>query len=201
LSTLFDAAEPSDGSSLNRKKEKGRRDRIVRDRNHSGASVGLVPFDSSIQWATLCAVTREGGRMNIMIHLESDLISKTIYQLLITNAYDDVVVGARCPANRFTPDVLLVDITTLTHDLLAQYPQAKTFLIDDTGIEPEKLCATLLSYRMHGTFSPHGGLQQVWIDNGSVRALLHDTGALSKTGKSGRSPTGKRRSPDTCAVG
>ena len=139
--------------------------------------------------------------MNIMIHLESDLMSKAIYKLLITNAYADVVVGGRCPANGFTPDVLLVDITSLTHDLLAQYPQAKALLIDATGIEPEKLCATLLSHRMHGTFFPHAGLQQVWIDNGSVKALLHDTGVLSKTGESARSRAGNRRSSSVSGGG
>jgi hypothetical protein len=60
-------------------------------------------------------------------------------------------------------------------------------------MEAEKLCAWLLSCRMRGTFSPYAGLHQVWIDNGSVKALLHDTRALSKTGK--------RRSSGTCARG
>ena len=119
--------------------------------------------------------------MGIMIHLDNHLISETIYQALITNAYDDVVVDGRYPTGGFTPDVLLVDITTLTHDLLAQYPQARAFLIDNAGIEPEGLCAALLSYTMHGVLTPHAGLQQVWIDNGSVKALRHDPGAISKT--------------------
>ena len=135
--------------------------------------------------------------MTILIDLGSQLMSEAIYQLLVTNGYDDVVVGGGSPNNGFTPDVLLVDVAMLTHDLLAQYPQAKALLIDDAGIEPEKLCATLLSYRMHGTFSPDAGLQQVWIDKGSVKALLQDTGALSKTGKSARSPTGKRKPSGT----
>ena len=137
--------------------------------------------------------------MNILIHLDNQLISDAIYQLLMRSGYDDVVVSGRSPANGFTPHVLLVDITTLTHDLLARYPQATAFLIDDAGTEPEKLCAALLSYRMHGAFSPHAGLQQVWIDNGSVKTVLYDTGALSKTGKSARSRAGNRRSSGTCA--
>lgn len=116
--------------------------------------------------------------MNIMIHLDNHLVSETIYQLLIMNGYDDVVVGGGSPTNGFTPHVLLVDIATLTHDLLARYPQTKALLIDDPGIEPRRLCATLLSYRMHGILPPHAGLQQVWIDNGSVKALRHDTGAI-----------------------
>ena len=121
--------------------------------------------------------------MNIMIHLDSHPTSEAIYQLLIMNGYDDVVVGGGSPTNGFTPHVLLVDITTLTHDLLARYPQATAFLIDDAGIEPEGLCATLLSYTMHGVLSPHAGLQQVWMDNGSVKASRHDAGAISKTGR------------------
>ena len=122
--------------------------------------------------------------MHIMIHLDNHLIAETISQLLITNGYDDVVVSGGSPSNGFTPDVLLVDITTLTHDLLVQYPQAKAFLIDDTGIGPEGLCATLLSYTMHRILTPHAGLQQVWIDNGSVKALVQDTGVISPRVKS-----------------
>ena len=130
--------------------------------------------------------------MHIMIHLDNHLISETIYQLLITNGYDDVVVSGRSSTNGFTPHVLLVDIATLTHDLLVQYPQAKAFLIDDADMEPEKLCATLLSYTMHGVLTPHAGLQQVWIDNGSVKALRHDAGAISKTGRRKPSNTAPR---------
>ncbi len=103
-----------------------------------------------------------------------------------------MVVSGRSPTNGFTLHVLLVDITTLTQDLLARYPQAKAFLIDDAGIGPEGLCATLLSYTMHGVLPPHAGLQQVWIDNGSVKALRHDAGAISKTRR--------RRKPSSAAA-
>jgi hypothetical protein len=141
--------------------------------------------------------------MNIMIHLGNQLMSEAIYQLLIRNGYDDVVASGRSSANGFTPHVLLVDITTLTYDLLAQYPQAKAFLIDDADIEAEKLYATLGSYKIGGTLSSHAGLQQVWVESGSVKASLHDTGAISKTGRrkpssavarglSSRSPRGLR---------
>jgi DNA-binding NarL/FixJ family response regulator len=105
-----------------------------------------------------------------------------------------VVTSERSPTNGFTPDVLLVDIATLTQDLLAQHPEAKVLLID-TGIEPEKLCATLLSYRIHGILSPDTELHlfkkaltainegQIWIDNGSVKALLNDAGNISQKGR------------------
>ena len=85
-------------------------------------------------------------------------------------------------------------LLTLKHDLLARYPDAKVLLID-TGMEPDKLCATLLSYRIHGVLSPHTELHlfkkaltavsegKLWIDNGSVKTLLHDTGNISQKGK------------------
>ena len=73
-------------------------------------------------------------------------------------------------------------------------PEAKVLLMD-TGIEPEKLCATLLSYRIHGILSPDTELDlfkkalkvvsegQIWIDNGSVKALLNDAGDISQKGR------------------
>ena len=134
--------------------------------------------------------------MKIMIHFGNYLMSEAIYQLLARNGYDNVVVSGKSPTNGFTPHVLLVDITTLRRDLLAQYPEAKVLLID-TGMEPEKLCATLLSYRIHGVLSPHVELHlfkkaltavtggQIWIDNKQVRALLNDAGDISQKGKIG----------------
>ena len=132
--------------------------------------------------------------MHIGIHLSNHLMAEAVYQLLVKNGYDDVVTSESSPTNGFTPDVLLVDITTLRQDLLAQHPEAKVLLID-TGIEPEKLCATLLSYRIHGILSPHTELHlfkkalaaisegQIWIDNGSVKALLNDAGGISRKGR------------------
>jgi DNA-binding NarL/FixJ family response regulator len=121
-------------------------------------------------------------------------VSEAVYQLLVKNGYDHVVTSERSPTNGFTPDVLLVDIATLTQDLLAQHPEAKVLLID-TGIEPEKLCATLLAYRIHGILSPDTELHlfkkaltainegQIWIDNGSVKALLNNAGNISQKGR------------------
>jgi DNA-binding NarL/FixJ family response regulator len=147
--------------------------------------------------------------MNIEIHLNSHLMAEAVYQLLVKNGYDHVVTSERSPTNGFTPDVLLVDITTLRQDLLAQYPQAKVLLID-TGIEPDKLCATLLSFRIHGILSPHTELHlfkkalkaisegQIWIDNGSVKALLDDAGDFSQKGRLSHI-TGREREVIECA--
>jgi DNA-binding NarL/FixJ family response regulator len=131
--------------------------------------------------------------VNIAIHFSNQLIAEALYQLLVEHGYDHVATSGRAPANGFTSDVLLVDITTLSHGLLAQYPEAKILLID-TGIEQDKLCAKLLEYRIHGILSPHTELHlfkkaleavgegQIWIDNGSVKAVLHDRETVSQTG-------------------
>ena len=132
--------------------------------------------------------------MHIAIHFSNHLMAEAIYQLLVKNGYDHVVTSESYPTKGFTPDVLLVDITTLRQDLLAQHPEAKVLLID-TGIEPEKLCATLLAYRIHGILSPDTELHlfkkaltainegQIWIDNGSVKALLNNAGNISQKGR------------------
>ena len=132
--------------------------------------------------------------MHIAIHLSNHLMAEAIYQLLISNGYDDVaVLGASPPGGR-TPQVLLVDPTTLREDLLARYPAAKVLLID-MGLEPEQLCIKLLSYPVHGVISSHAELHrfkkaliavskgQIWIDNESLRSLLEETGAISRQGK------------------
>jgi DNA-binding NarL/FixJ family response regulator len=119
-------------------------------------------------------------------------MAEAIYQLLVKNGYDHVVTNES--SNGFIPHVLLVDITTLKHDLLARHPEAKVLLID-TGTEPEQLCATLLSYRVHGVLSPHTELHlfkkaltaisegKLWIDDRAVKTLLHDAGNISQKGK------------------
>ncbi len=136
---------------------------------------------------------RKGRKVHIVIHLSNQLIAEALYQLLVTNRYDNVAVDGRCPAS-VTPDVLLVDIRMLTHNLLARYPTAKVLLMD-MALEPERLCITLLSYRIHGVLSSPAELHlfkkalravsegQIWIDNESLRALLEETGAISRPGK------------------
>ena len=92
--------------------------------------------------------------MNIFVDLGNRMIAEAVSQLLLKIGYANVVTSGKPPTNGFIPDVLLVDITTLRHDLLARYPQAKVLLMD-TGIEKEKLYATFLSYAIHGILSPH----------------------------------------------
>jgi LuxR family transcriptional regulator, positive regulator of biofilm formation len=133
--------------------------------------------------------------MNIVVHLANQLMAEAVCQLLLRMGNGTAITSGEPSAGGSSPDVLLVDIATLSHGLLARYPEAKVLLIN-TGMETEKLCATLLSYRIHGVLSPHTELPllkkalktvsegQIWIDNGQVKALLQDTGAISRIGKS-----------------
>jgi len=132
--------------------------------------------------------------MTILIDLGNELIAEALSQLLVRAGYDHVVRGGKTPANGFIPNVLLVDSTTLRHELLTRYPETKVLLID-TGIKPEDLPAMLLAYRIHGVLSPTTELHlfkkalrvvsegQLWIDNESVKAVLRDSGAISQKGK------------------
>ena len=90
--------------------------------------------------------------MNIAVHLANRLISQAVCQLLLKMGNAKVATSGKRPAKGFIPDVLLVDIATLGQELLTRYPTAKVLFID-TGIPREKLCATLLSYRVHGVLS------------------------------------------------
>jgi LuxR family transcriptional regulator, positive regulator of biofilm formation len=149
--------------------------------------------------------------MNIVIHFSNHLMAEAICQLLLQLRDANVVLSGKPPANGFTPDVLLVDITTLRQDLLTQYPDAKVLLMD-TGIAREDLQALLLSYRIHGVLSPHKELNlfkkaltvvregQIWIANGSVKAVLQDTGHSSQKGKISHILLGTRgRVQDACS--
>ena len=130
--------------------------------------------------------------MTITIRLSNQLIAQALCELLLKGGYT-VATDEKPRTKASVPNILLVDIHTLSHDLVRKYPDAKILLID-TGIEQGQLCATLLSYRIHGILSPHTELHlfrkalsainegQIWIDNGSVKALLHDAGDISQKG-------------------
>jgi DNA-binding NarL/FixJ family response regulator len=132
--------------------------------------------------------------MNILIDFGSELMSEAIYQLLITNGYDDVIVSGRPFPDNFNPHVILVDVKTVNRAMPSQYPGARVILIDP-GTEPEKLLSILLTHTVHGMLSTHTELHllkkalkavsegHIWIDHESVKAVLEDTGALTKRGK------------------
>jgi DNA-binding NarL/FixJ family response regulator len=130
--------------------------------------------------------------MHIFVDLNNHMIAEAVHQLLLKIGYGHVTTSWKPSPNGSTPDVLVVDSATLTQELLARYPGAKVLLMDN-GMEKDKLFATLLSYRIHGVLSPtmelhllkkaldavHEG--QIWIDNGSVKALLHKAASITET--------------------
>jgi LuxR family transcriptional regulator, positive regulator of biofilm formation len=132
--------------------------------------------------------------MNIVVHLSNHLISEALHQLLVGSGYANVVTDANTLTNGATPHVFLVDVTTLNHDFLTRYPDAKVLLID-TGMEPEEIIAILLAYKIQGVLSPRTELHlfkkalkvvsdgQVWIDDGKVKSSLDDAGVISDMGK------------------
>jgi DNA-binding NarL/FixJ family response regulator len=134
--------------------------------------------------------------MKILIHLGNHLISEAISQLLGRNGYESLVTGNSPRSAAFKPDILMVDIHTIEQQFISRYPDAKVFLID-TGLEKERIIAALLSYKIHGVLSPRTELDlfkkaltvvsqgQIWVDNSTVMAFLHDSGTLTKTGRIG----------------
>lgn len=134
--------------------------------------------------------------MNIIISLRNNLICEALYDLLKKeeNGNKIIVADDKNNADSFRPDVILVDLDSINQKLFSRYPEAKIILID-TGIKQEDIIATLVSYKIHGVLSPRTDLHlfkkalkavskgEIWIDNSTVKAFLHNTGLLSRTGK------------------
>ena len=134
--------------------------------------------------------------MNILINLCNNLICEALYDLLKKEGNEDKIIVAddKNNADNFRPDVILVDLNNINQKLFSRYPEAKIILID-TGIKQEDIIATLVSYKIHGVLSPRTDLYlfkkalkavskgEIWVDNSTVKAFLHNTGLLSMTGK------------------
>lgn len=129
--------------------------------------------------------------MNILIHVSNALVGEAIRQLLNRNGYEQAVIKGEGKAKDFVPDLILVDISTIGNGIFTTFPDAKVLLMD-TGIEDDKLIATLLSYKLHGILSTQTEVRlfkkalqvvsegQIWIDNSMVKSCLHNSAALSK---------------------
>ena len=100
--------------------------------------------------------------MKIMVRLENERTARTISRLLDAHGHFVSMPLTKSPADWFTPDVLLVDITNLRTELLARYPKTNVFLIDAADVKPENLYAALLSCRTAGVLPAHN----VLIDKG-----------------------------------
>ena len=127
----------------------------------------------------------KGKRVNVLIHIDSRSAAESIHQSLTASGHDAVVVSRESLIDWFTPDVLLVDIAMLTHDLLVRYSQAQAFLVD-TCREAEELCGAFIWYATQSVLLPHAGLREVWIENGSVKVSLLGTGPAVAKAENGR---------------
>jgi DNA-binding NarL/FixJ family response regulator len=133
--------------------------------------------------------------MDILVNLSSRLFSEALYDLLKKEeGYRILVADDGEAVKNFRPNIILVDFNSISPGLFSQYPESK-FILIDTGIKQEDIIATLLSYRVSGVLSADIDLclfrkalkvvfeGQVWVDNNTLKAFLHNAGLLSKTGK------------------
>lgn len=134
--------------------------------------------------------------IKILIKLSSRLICEAVYDYLkkIQIGIEIVIANSKKPVVEFSPDAVLVDINNINQKLFSQYPESKVVLID-TGVSQKNIIATIISYKISGVLSidsdPHlfkKALKvicsgEVWLDNSTVKALLHSEGLINKNGK------------------
>jgi LuxR family transcriptional regulator, positive regulator of biofilm formation len=134
--------------------------------------------------------------MNVLVNLSNYLVSEGINNLLLSSGHHGVVVLQSKPfPENFFPNVVLVDINSINQNVFNRYPTAKVLLID-TGVEKERIVTALLSYRIHGVLSSETELSlfnkalnvvnegQIWVDNNTVKAFLHQSPPSSSPAKS-----------------
>ncbi len=129
--------------------------------------------------------------MKLLIDLGNQLIAEAVYQFLVTDSTDEVVMAGDVPVQGFSPQVVLVDAATVRHAL--EYREARVLLID-TGMETGKLLSLLMSYDLQGVVSTTMGLSllrkaltavsqgELWIDSNALKAVLEDNDVLSRKG-------------------
>ncbi|MEW6001489.1 MAG: response regulator transcription factor [Nitrospirota bacterium] len=135
--------------------------------------------------------------MTILITLSNHLLCEALYELLKKEGDGyQVCCGSKEKgvSENVKPNILLVDFHNLTKKLFSQYSDSKIILLD-TGMRQEDVILALLSYKIHGVISVSTDLRlfkkalrvisegQIWVDNGIVKAFLHDMGIMTKTGK------------------
>lgn len=133
--------------------------------------------------------------MNVLVNLSSRLLSEALHYLLKNEEeYNILIIHNNEYIENFNPHIILVDIHSINHRLLMFYPESKYILID-TGITQDEVIATLFSYKISGVLSSNADSRlfkkalkvvdegQVWFDNDTLKAFLHNAGVLSKTGR------------------
>lgn len=132
-------------------------------------------------------------RMNILINLSSRLLGEALKNLLTQgeDAYQSVEIYSSWSSKECIPDKILVDATTLGHPLPPEWDRANVILID-TGLAEEEVIRLLFSHKLDGVIATSAGTAlfkkalrainagQVWVDNGKLKALIHNRSAALK---------------------
>lgn len=132
--------------------------------------------------------------MKILIRLGSLLLSTALRELLNREQGDcglSAVTEGEQPLE-WPPDGIVVDAQTLAAgEAVSQWPDAKLILID-TGLPEDEIVDLLCAFKIDGVISTDTDSElfrkaltvvctgQAWIDNGTVRALLHRIEATTK---------------------
>lgn len=152
--------------------------------------------------------------MNTLISLKSRVISEALYDLLKSeDDFDNYFLFEHGNAAfDCTPDVVVVDNESLTHDFVAQWPDAKLVLLD-TGLPQEVIVTLLLSYMLHGILSPDTDISlmrralkavhkgQIWIDNDCLKSVLCKAGTITKNGRINKVSNREQQILDQIALG
>lgn len=134
--------------------------------------------------------------MNLLIKVSNYLISEALCDLLKKGEEGfHIVVNANGDNNpNLKPDIILTDIHNINSNLFSKYPESKIILID-TGLKQEEIIFILLTYKIYGVLAPDTDIHlfkkslkvvskgEVWMDNSTIKAFLHNTELITKTGK------------------
>jgi DNA-binding NarL/FixJ family response regulator len=135
----------------------------------------------------------EAYGMQVIIMLSSMLLCEALSKLLSNEAegYRVVATNNADEVGNFIPDIIIVDKSTLTLNLLPErWPEAKVILLD-TGLEEEEIITFILNHRLDGIIKTSCRLGlfkkalqavdegQVWIDNSRMKTILKHAESLS----------------------
>ena len=143
--------------------------------------------------------------MNVLVSLRSRLVSEGMVSLLASCGHQGVAGGPCGPLPQgFVPDIILADANTIDQSLFASHPEAKVLLIDMGG-EKEKIIASLVSFPASGVLSIDTGVPlfkkalqkvaegQVWVDNDTLKAFLHQGTATQQPVQKGDGVTDREK--------
>ncbi|MEW6118424.1 MAG: response regulator transcription factor [Nitrospirota bacterium] len=136
--------------------------------------------------------------MVILINISSYLCFEGIRALLVNEQCVKKPYYVECKASigDLKPSIIIVDKNGLDDELLFKCPEAK-FVILDTGLTQEEIATILNGYRIHGLLSTTMNLDlfkkalrvindgEVWIDNHTIKTLLHKKAVLHSVSTNG----------------